>query len=359
MGALTVNLGENSYDILIDDASLYDIGGECALRGLCGRAVVITNPAIGSLYSARVLRSLVDAGNRTIVIEIPDGEEHKNFLTLNAIYDKLIDAGIDRESFIVALGGGVVGDVAGFAAATFMRGIPFVQVPTSLLAQVDSSVGGKTAIDHPRGKNLIGAFYQPRLVLADVDTLSSLPRREFIAGMAEIIKYGVIFDRAFFEYLELNCEKVLEMDHACLGHIIRRCCELKAYVVERDEKESGLRAALNFGHTFGHAIEAQAGYGKLAHGEAVAIGMSLASKVSLSLGYCDVTDVERISNALNRFGLPLEVPTYDRSQMLRLLASDKKTRNGVIKFICNCGVGNYIVENLTAEQLLVLSGLEA
>jgi len=355
---LTVSLGENSYDVLIDGASLSDIGAECALRGLRGQAAVITNPVVGSLYSARVLQSLIDAGNRTILIEIPDGEEHKNFLTLNTIYDKLIDAGFDRESFIVALGGGVVGDVAGFAAATFMRGIPFAQAPTSLLAQVDSSVGGKTAIDHPKGKNLIGAFYQPRLVLSDVDTLSSLPRREFIAGMAEIIKYGVIFDKAFFEYLELNSEKVMKMNRACLGHIIRRCCELKACVVERDEKESGLRAALNFGHTFGHAIETQAGYGKLAHGEAVAIGMSLASKVSLSLGHCDVTDVERISGALKQFGLPFDVPTYDRSQMLRLLTSDKKTRSGVIKVICNCGVGDYLVENLTAEQLLVLSGLE-
>jgi len=358
VSALTVNLGENSYDILIGSGVLSNMACECALRGLTGRVAVITNPTVAALYSARILKSFSDAGKRVTLIEIPDGEEHKNSATLNLVYDNLIEAGLDRESFIVALGGGVVGDLAGFAAATYLRGIPFVQAPTTLLAQVDSSVGGKTAIDHPRGKNLIGAFYQPRLVLADTDTLATLPGREFSAGLAEVVKYGVAIDRAFFEYLELNGNSVRAMDPDCLVNIIRRCCELKAQVVERDERESGLRAVLNYGHTLGHAMENQAGYGKLVHGEAVAIGMALAARVSMALGHCDEPDAARIRGLLSRFGLPVAAPGFDRKRLLDILMADKKNRSGVIKFICNRGIGNHVVANLTAEQLLILSGLE-
>lgn len=355
---LTVNLGENSYDILIGNGMFSNLGSECAARGLSGHAAVITNPVVSALYSTRILRSLVESGNKVTLIEIPDGEEYKNSSTLNSVYDNLIAEGLDRESFIVALGGGVVGDLAGFAAATYLRGIPFVQVPTTLLAQVDSSVGGKTAIDHPRGKNLIGAFYQPRLVLVDTETLSTLPQREFNAGLAEVVKYGVAIDSVFFEYLEHNNAGVLTMDRDCLTRIILRCCELKAQIVERDERESGLRAILNYGHTLGHAMETLSGYGQLVHGEAVAIGIALAARVSMSLGHCNELDVTRIGDLLSRFGLPLIAPSFDHKRLVNILMADKKNRSGIIKFICNRGIGDYVVENLTAEQLLILSGLE-
>jgi 3-dehydroquinate synthase len=355
---LTVNLGENSYDILIGSGLLSTLGRECSGRGLSGRVAVITNPAVARLYSDQIRESLAESGNQVTVVEIPDGEEYKNSATLNRVYDDLIEAGLDRKSFIVALGGGVVGDLAGFAAATYLRGIPFVQVPTTLLAQVDSSVGGKTAIDHPRGKNLIGAFYQPRLVLIDVETLSTLPQREFRAGLAEVVKYGVAIDQTFFEYLERNSDKILAMERECLTHVIQRCCELKAQVVELDEKESGLRAILNYGHTLGHAMETLAGYSQLVHGEAVAIGMALAARVSMACGHCNDQDIARIVALLNRFGLPHSTPQAERNRLVETLLTDKKSRGGVIKFICNRGIGDYVMENLTTEQLLILSGLE-
>jgi 3-dehydroquinate synthase len=355
---LTVNLGENSYDILIGSATLSSLGRVCAERGLSGRVAVISNPRVADLYAGQVRMSLAESGNQVTQILIPDGEEHKNAATLNRVYDELIDAGLDRNSFVVALGGGVVGDLAGFAAATFMRGIPFVQAPTTLLAQVDSSVGGKTAIDHPRGKNLIGAFHQPRLVMIDVETLDTLPRREFLAGLAEVVKYGAAMDQAFFRFLEQNSGRILEMDRECLAGIVLRCCELKAGVVEQDEKESGLRAILNYGHTLGHAIETLAGYGTLVHGEAVAIGMALAARVSLARGYCSEADRSRIVALLERFGLPHTPPRIDRSLLAETLLTDKKSRSGIIRFICNRGVGDHVVGNLTVEQLLTLSGLE-
>lgn len=355
---LSVKLAENSYDILIGRGTLPSLGAECARRGLSGRVAVIANPTISGLYYESVKKSLVGAGFHVSLIEIGDGEEHKNSVTLNLVYDELIDAGIDRKSFIVALGGGVVGDLAGFAAATYMRGIPFVQVPTTLLAQVDSSVGGKTAIDHPRGKNLIGAFYQPRLVLVDVDTLSTLPEREYRAGLAEVVKYGVVMDGDFFEYLERNVENILSREGESLIHVVLRCCELKARVVEQDEKESGLRAILNYGHTLGHAIETLSGYGALVHGEAVAIGMMLAARVSMARGYCNEPDIARIGALLTCFKLQLTAPAFDREKLVDVVSKDKKSRTGVIDFICNRGIGEHVVERLTTEQLLTLSGLE-
>jgi len=358
VSVLTVNLGENSYDILIGSGTLSSLGRECSGRGLTGRVAVITNPAVAGLYADQVRESLVSIGNQVTVIEIPDGEEYKNSATLNSVYDNLIETGLDRKSFIVALGGGVVGDLAGFAAATYLRGIPFVQVPTTLLAQVDSSVGGKTAIDHPRGKNLIGAFYQPRLVLIDVETLSTLPPREFRAGLAEVVKYGVAIDQTFFEYLERNSDRVMAMESECLAHIIQRSCELKAQVVELDEKESGLRAILNYGHTLGHAMETLAGYSTLVHGEAVAIGMVLAARISKARGYCNDQDIDRIVALLDSFGLPHAALQVERNRLVETLLTDKKSRDGMINFVCNRGIGDYAMEKLTTEQLLTLSGLE-
>jgi 3-dehydroquinate synthase len=292
------------------------------------------------------------------MIEIPDGEEFKNAATLNGVYDGLIEAGLDRNSFIVALGGGVVGDLAGFAAATYLRGIPFVQVPTTLLAQVDSSVGGKTAIDHPRGKNLIGAFYQPRLVLIDVETLATLPVREFRAGLAEVVKYGVALDYTFFQYLEQNAAGIVAMEQGHLVQVIHRSCQLKARVVELDEKEDGLRAVLNYGHTLGHALETLAGYRELVHGEAVAMGMVLAAHISQTLGFCSEEDGARIAALLRRFGLAQALPVIDRNRLIDALTKDKKSRSGLISFICNRGIGSYAVEKLLPDQLLDLSGLE-
>ncbi|KAB0666476.1 3-dehydroquinate synthase [Oryzomonas japonica] len=357
MSVVTVNLGESSYDIQIGSGSLPELGRSCASLGLTGRAAVVTNPTVNALYGDTVRRSLADAGYPVTLIEMPDGEEFKNAATLGSVYDALIAAGMDRRSFIVALGGGVVGDLAGFAAATFMRGIPFVQVPTTLLAQVDSSVGGKTAIDHPQGKNLIGAFYQPRLVLIDVDTLATLPQREYRAGLAEVVKYGVAIDGPFFEYLEQNVDALQAMERECLMMIIRRCCELKARVVELDEKEAGPREALNYGHTLGHALETLAGYRSLVHGEAVAIGMVLAARICVRRGECGDDDVARITALLGSLGLSVAPPAVERTRLLDALLKDKKSRAGTINFICNQGIGNYTVAQLSPEELLALSGL--
>ena len=358
MNVLPVNLGENSYRILIDSGSLPQLGQHCREAGLCGSAALITNTTVSALYGQVARSSLEQAGNSVVMIEIPDGEEFKNAATLNSVYDALIEGGIDRKSFIVALGGGVVGDLAGFAAATYLRGIPFVQVPTTLLSQVDSSVGGKTAIDHPRGKNLIGAFYQPKLVLIDTDTLKTLPEREYRAGMAEVVKYGVVFDSSFFRFLENSVDAIMNLENNQLQHVILRCCQLKATVVEQDEKESGLRAILNYGHTLGHAIETAAGYGELVHGEAVAIGMALAARISQKHGYCSAEDVDRIGGLLTVFGLSLAPPAICHDHLLAALVTDKKSRGGAICFICNRGIGGYVVEKHSVEDLLSMSGLE-
>ena len=358
MSSLTVSLGENSYDVLIESGSLTSLGHKCTALSLCGQVAVITNPTVFALYGQIVVQSLENVGNQVTVITIQDGEEYKNTDTLNQVYDRLIEAGLDRTSFIVALGGGVVGDLAGFAAATYLRGVPFVQVPTTLLAQVDSSVGGKTAIDHVRGKNLIGAFYQPKLVLIDVETLSSLPEREFRAGMAEVIKYGVAVDFSFFNFLEDNRAAIQAMDREQLIKVIYRCCETKAQLVELDEKEAGLRAVLNYGHTLGHALETLAGYKELVHGEAIAIGMALAVRISIGLGYCSPEDGDRIIALIKNFGLPVTPPPVERHKLLEALCKDKKVRNGAVTFICNSGIGNYVEKKLSPEQLLSLSGLE-
>lgn len=358
MSVLAVNLAEDSYNIHIGRGLLSSLGQRCAEVGLSSRAALITNPTVNAIYGAIARSALEVAGFTVAMIEIPDGEEFKNAATLSAVYDALIEAAIDRKSCVVALGGGVVGDLAGFAAATFLRGIPFVQVPTTLLAQVDSSVGGKTAIDHPRGKNLIGAFYQPHLVLIDVDTLATLPDREFRAGLAEVIKYGVALDLPFFEYLEQHAEDIIAKDQGSLEYVIRRCCEIKAHVVELDEKETGLRAVLNFGHTLGHAFETVAGYRELVHGEAIALGMVLAARISAALGHCSAADVERVAALITRLGLRIVPPVSDRVRLSEAIITDKKSRNGAISFICNQGIGNFAVEHLVPEKMLTLSGLE-
>ncbi|MBT0652836.1 3-dehydroquinate synthase [Geomobilimonas luticola] len=360
MDRLDVGLGERSYPLYFGNGNLGTIGACCKERGLGMNVAMITNPTVGSLYADGVRDSMQQAGFTVNLVEIPDGEEYKNSVTLNAIYDRCVALGLDRGAFILALGGGVVGDIAGFAAATYLRGIPFVQVPTTLLAQVDSSVGGKTGINHPQGKNLIGAFYQPRLVLIDVTVLATLPEREFLCGLAEIVKYGIVLDRELFEYIESHGDKLLARNSDSLLHVIRRSCAIKAAVVENDERETGLRAVLNYGHTVGHAVETLTGYGRYKHGEAVAIGMVQAARFSERSGLSRHDETERIVALLTRLGLPVDLPQFGADEYTEALWHDKKVREGGLNFVYNRGIGEFHIGRVTdISTLLTACGIEA
>ena len=356
--SVKVALGERSYEITISAGTLDTIGSLCWELGLSGTAAVVTNTTVAPLYYHRVRGSLEAAGYRVLLVSLSDGECHKNSATLNLIYDALVDASVDRGSFIVALGGGVVGDMAGFAAASYLRGIPFVQLPTTLLSQVDSSVGGKTGINHPKGKNLIGAFYQPRAVLIDVALLDTLPEREYLSGLGEIIKYGAVLDAEFFSFLEQNSGLLLARDRKALIHAVGRSCAIKARVVEMDEREGGVRAVLNYGHTLGHAVETLTQYTSCLHGEAVAIGMVQAARVSHSFGFCSQADRDRIESLIGLLGLPMELPDFPSKAYAEALSHDKKVRDSGLLFICNLGIGAYRMErvrDLTA--LLEICGI--
>jgi 3-dehydroquinate synthase len=354
---VTVELGDRSYSIVISSGLLGEIGPRLAALLGTGATAIVTNPTVGKLYLERVETSLRHTGYRVTIVEIPDGEEHKNLASLALIYDRLLEARLERASPILALGGGVIGDLAGFAAATLLRGLPFVQLPTTLLAQVDSSVGGKTGINHPAGKNLIGAFYQPRLVLIDISTLKTLPRRELLAGLVEVIKYGVILDAELFATIETQLDRVLSLDEDLLRSVVQRCCALKAGVVHRDERESDYRSILNFGHTIGHALEALTGYQRYLHGEAVAIGMSFAAKLSFIRGYCSERTMQRIVELLKRAGLPAEVPAEISAQQLaQAIEGDKKVATGKVKFVCVEDLGQTRFEYLAAPEVAALAG---
>ena len=349
---VTVELQDRSYPIVIGPDLLATLGQRMAAMQLDSKVAVVTNPVIRSLYGDRVVNGLTAAGFHPSIIEIPAGEEHKNFAWLTFLYDRLLEARIERNSAVVALGGGVIGDLAGFAAATFLRGVPLIQVPTTLLAQVDSSVGGKTGVNHPEGKNLIGAFHQPRLVLIDVTTLQSLARREFVAGLAEVIKYGVILAPELFDLLDQEMTRVLALDAELLAHIIKVSCTLKAMVVGEDERETGLRAILNFGHTMGHAIERLTEFKELLHGEAVAMGMAFAAKLSHARGHCDRETVARVVRVLKRAGLPVEIPREVLGRHLALtIEADKKVASGKIKFVCLREIGQTTFDQLTAAEI--------
>ncbi|KND56312.1 3-dehydroquinate synthase [Candidatus Paraburkholderia kirkii] len=327
-----IELDDRSYSIVIgrrlfDDASVWSSAGE----GDC--AAIVTNTTVGPLYAATLERAISSQFRRVIHIELRDGEEFKDAASLNHIFDRLLSERADRKTVLFALGGGVVGDMTGFAAACYMRGIPFVQVPTTLLAQVDSSVGGKTAINHPLGKNMIGAFYQPRLVVADLDTLSTLPAREFAAGFAEVIKYGPVLDLRFFDWIEANIDALIARDAEALGYAIQRCCELKAEVVAKDEHEADVRAVLNFGHTFGHAIETGAGYGVWMHGETVGCGMVMAADLSARLEIISGAFAIRLRRLIERAGLPVVGPRLGADRYLELMRHDKKSEGGEIRFV--------------------------
>ncbi|WP_077001279.1 3-dehydroquinate synthase [Variovorax sp. KK3] len=327
-----IQLGERSYPILIGSGLLGEPGHFDAVPAAAA-ALIVSNTTVAPLY-VRALRDTLSGRFQAVhVLELPDGEVHKDWQTLNLIFDALLGHGCDRRTVLFALGGGVVGDMVGFAAASYMRGVPFVQVPTTLLAQVDSSVGGKTAINHPLGKNMIGAFYQPRLVLCDLATLATLPARELSAGLAEIIKYGPIYDMAFFDWIEEHIDGLMARDPAALAHAVRRSCEIKAAVVGKDERETGLRAILNFGHTFGHAIESGLGYGEWLHGEAVGCGMVLAARLSQRLGGVDEAFVQRLTALIERAGLPVVAPALGAERYLELMRIDKKSEAGEIRFV--------------------------
>lgn len=351
---LKVDLGERSYPIEIGTGLLNDV--KLLSRTIKGkRLAIITNDVVAPLYLDKLTTSLKEAGKEVISIVLPDGEQEKNWESLMKIFDFLMENKCDRKTTLIALGGGVIGDMTGYAAASFMRGVPFVQVPTTLLAEVDSSVGGKTGINHPLGKNMIGAFYQPEAVLADTSTLKTLPDKELSAGLAEVIKYGPIIDSRFFDWIERNIEKLLERDSAALAYAIKRSCEIKADIVRQDEREGGLRAILNFGHTFGHAIEAGLGYGKWLHGEAVGCGMVMAADLSCRMGLLDEISRDRIRNLVEKAGLPTVAPDLGNDRWIGLMEVDKKNVGGEIQFVLLKSMGSAFVtrvpENLLLETL--------
>ncbi len=330
--SVRIELGRRGYDIRIGEGLLAQ-PATWAAAPASATALIVTNTTVGPLYTAQLRAAIGPRFQRVLEVVLPDGEDHKDWQTLNLVFDALLANGCDRKTVLFALGGGVVGDMTGFAAASYMRGVPFVQVPTTLLAQVDSSVGGKTAINHPLGKNMIGAFYQPALVVCDLALLATLPQRELSAGLAEVIKYGPIADDDFLNWIEANLGRLLSRDPQALAHAVRRSCEIKAWVVGQDERESGLRAILNFGHTFGHAIEAGLGYGAWLHGEAVGCGMVMALQLSRRMGLVDDAYVARVTSLIARAGLPVVGPALGADRYLELMRVDKKAEAGEIRFV--------------------------
>lgn len=359
--SILVGLQDRSYPILFGQGVLPRLGSQLESLSFPKKLAIVTNAKIAGYYIEPVIESLTSSGFDCAIITVPDGEEYKSLQTLETIYDRLIEGNFDRGCGLIALGGGVVGDMAGYAAATFLRGIPFVQIPTTVLAQVDSSVGGKTAVNHRLGKNLIGAFYQPKLVLIDVDTLKTLDDREIRAGIAEIVKYGVIRDADFFSWLENNVDSLLALEPEALLFAVKRSCQIKADIVEVDEREGSVRALLNYGHTFGHAIESLCGYGEWRHGEAVACGMAVASRIALRRGLADDTANRRIHELLHEFQLPTEVPHFSLNDYVAAMRRDKKVRHGSLTLVLNQGVGNaglYPVDDIEETFGAVLPELE-
>lgn len=349
---LTVKLADRSYPIHIGEGLLAN--GELLLPFLKQRKVVIvTNTTVAPLYLDRLRSTLEKAQISVLPVILPDGEKYKTWETLNLIFDALLAAHCERGTTLLALGGGVIGDMGGFAAACYQRGMPFIQVPTTLLSLVDSSVGGKTAINHPLGKNMIGAFYQPKLVLADISTLDTLPQRELRAGLAEVIKYGLIRDPLFFAWLEENIERLLALDKDALAYAVYRSCENKAEVVAADERETGERALLNLGHTFGHAIETGLGYGEWLHGEAIAAGTLIAAELSRRLGWIDTEKVGRIERLFVRAGLPVSGAPLGAERYLELMRHDKKVEGGKLRLVLLKEIGKAVISDCASEAMII------
>ena len=345
-----IALAERSYEIVIGSGLWRDASAWQSLPR-AATALIVSNPNVAALYGRALRQALSPHYGRILTLELPDGEAHKDWTSLNLIFERLLREGCDRKTVLFALGGGVVGDIAGYAAASYMRGVPYVQVPTTLLAQVDSSVGGKTAINHPLGKNMIGAFYQPQRVICDLDTLLTLPDRELSAGLAEVIKYGPIADGDFLDWIEAHLDALLARDPQALAHAVQRSCEIKAAVVAEDEREGGLRAILNFGHTFGHAIEAGLGYGAWLHGEAVGCGMVLASELSVQLGLMPAAFASRMRRLCERARLPVRAPDLGAERYLELMRVDKKSEAGELRFVLIEAIGRASLRTVPDEQL--------
>ncbi len=351
MQTLTVDLGDRAYPIHIGTGLL--ARADLILPHLAQkRVMVVTNTTVAPLYLAQLTATLEGAGVRVASVVLPDGEAYKNWETLNLIFDALLSDRAERKTTLIALGGGVIGDMTGFAAACYQRGVPFVQIPTTLLSQVDSSVGGKTGINHPLGKNMIGAFYQPKLVLADTDTLKTLPARELSAGLAEVIKYGLIRDADFLAWLEAGMDRLRALDPAAIAHAIYRSCEIKAQVVGEDEREGGIRAILNLGHTFGHAIETGMGYGTWLHGEAVAAGMVMAAQTSQRLGWISEADVARTRALIRAAGLPDVAPDLGVDTYLEYMGHDKKVEGGKMRFVLLKKLGEAVITGDVPAEVL-------
>lgn len=344
---IIVPLGHRSYPILIGSEIIGSLGANLLEIDFPRRVAIISNPVVSGLYGEAVRKSLKESGFDFLEINLPDGEQYKNLQTIELIYDELIRNNFDRSTGLIALGGGVIGDMVGFAAATFLRGVPFVQVPTTLLSQVDSSVGGKTGVNHALGKNLIGAFNQPELVLIDVATLDTLDPREVSAGMAEVVKYGVIKDRDFFAWLEVNYLSLQQRNVAALISAVKRSCQIKADIVEIDEKEGSVRAFLNYGHTFGHAIEFLSGYGQWKHGEAVAVGMVVAARISAHRKLCRQEDVDRLIALLKSLDLPINPPDYTLDEYVAAMQRDKKVKHGSLTLVLNKQIGDVTLEKIS------------
>lgn len=352
MQQIQVDLGERSYPIYIGQNLLTKNSGIWSRFLQNKHILIVTNDTVAPLYLAQLSDAISQHG-KVETIALPDGEQFKDLSHLNAIFTLALERNLARDCVMLALGGGVIGDMTGFAAACYQRGVDFIQIPTSLLAQVDSSVGGKTAVNHPLGKNMIGAFYQPKQVIIDTDCLQTLPKREFAAGMAEVIKYGIIWDAAFFKYLEQRVEQLKLLETESLTYIIKRCCEIKAEIVAQDETERGVRALLNLGHTFGHAIEAEMGYGSWLHGEAVAAGIILAAKTSVSMGLMDESNLCRIKMLLKAFNLPVCAPkSMDFDQFIKHMRRDKKVLSGQLRLVLPIRIGQADVFSQIDDNLL-------
>ena len=354
MKTVKVPLGDRSYRILIGPDLMQQIGKQCQKLKLGTSCAIVTDDKVGPLFADTVVKSFEDAGIRTTLITIPNGEQSKNLRLVHQCYDRLAEARLERKSFVVALGGGVVGDLAGFVAATYLRGVDFVQIPTTLLSQVDSSVGGKVGVNLKAGKNLVGAFYQPKLVLCDLDSLKALPEREFRAGLAEVIKYGIIDDARLFKQLEKEIDRLLQLDTHCLEGVIARCCQIKAKVVGEDEKESGLRAILNYGHTIGHAIEAITRYGTYLHGEAISIGQVAAGYLSQQLTDFSIPHADRARCLFEHAGLPttIKLSKPQRTRLIQAMQLDKKVSAGEDKFVLAHQIGNVTPGHRVAPDLI-------
>ena len=349
---LDVGLGDRSYPIFIEDGIMENIGVDLAGRNIASRYAVIADDHVAKLYGSTLMASLGQAGIKAELLTFPRGEASKNLQVFGQLCSRLAQIGIDRKSGLIALGGGVTGDLTGFLAASYLRGIPFVQVPTTLLSQVDSSVGGKTGVDIPEGKNLVGAFYQPKAVYIDTAVLTSLPAAEFLGGIAEVIKYGVIRDVDFYCFLERNLDAILALDPPVSQEMIHTCCKIKAEVVAEDERESDLRRILNFGHTIGHAVEAASDF-SLIHGHAVAVGMVAALRLAVSSGLCKRKEAGRVATLIHAFGLPTEIPEdMDRESIKKYIKTDKKSIGGSVFYVLPTTIGKVIISNEISEEQL-------